>query len=191
MESKLTNNSTNAFGAWLRFLTRYLTPLLTRHATYIVMGIGILLIDLWTSPLLTFPILFVLPVALSAWFCSTRLAYVLAMFLPVGRFLIATFEEDPANVVAHIANALIRVAVLSLLTFLVTRTFRQSQEIKVLRGLLPICMWCKRICDESGNWEKLETYIAEHSEADFSHGLCPECAKIKGKKVSDAATPTI
>jgi hypothetical protein len=36
-------------------------------------------------------------------------------------------------------------------------------------------MWCKRIRDEGGSWQKLETYIAEHSEADFSHGLCPEC----------------
>jgi hypothetical protein len=139
------------------------------------MGIGILLLDLFTPRSLKFPILFVLPVALSAWFCSTRLAYVLAVLLPFGRFLIATFMEVPADVAPNIANALIRVGVLGLLAFLIAQTVRQSREIKVLRGHLPICMWCKRIRNEGGRWEKLETYIAEHSEADFSHGLCPEC----------------
>lgn len=139
------------------------------------MGVGILLLDLWTSPLLMFPILFVLPVVLSAWFCSARLAYVLAVLLPFGRFLIVTCVDATGSIAANTANALIEVAVLSLLAFLVAHTARLSREIKVLRGRLPICMWCKRIRDEGGSWQKLETYIAELSEADFSHGLCPEC----------------
>lgn len=49
-------------------------------------------------------------------------------------------------------------------------------EIKVLSGLLPICASCKRIRDENGNWSNIEQYIDEHSEAKFSHGICPECA---------------
>ena len=177
MQSKLTNNSATAFGGRLWVLTRCLTPLLTRPATHIVIGIGILALDLLTPPALMFPILFVLPVALSALFCSTRLAYVLAVLLPFGRFLIAIFVDAPGSIAAPAANALIRVAVLSLLAFLVAHTVRQSGEIKVLRGRLPICMWCKRIRDEDGSWQKLETYIAEHSEADFSHGLCAECTQ--------------
>jgi hypothetical protein len=76
-----------------------------------------------------------------------------------------------------VVNALIRVAVLSLLAFLVARTARQERELKVLQGLLPICMFCKRIRDEHQSWQKLETYISAHSEAAFSHGLCPECAQ--------------
>jgi hypothetical protein len=50
-------------------------------------------------------------------------------------------------------------------------------EIKVLRGILPICMFCKKIRDDSGYWRELETYITEHSEAMFSHGLCANCAE--------------
>ena len=50
-------------------------------------------------------------------------------------------------------------------------------EIKTLRGILPICSSCKKIRDDEGYWNQLETYIQEHSEAVFSHGLCPECAK--------------
>lgn len=50
-------------------------------------------------------------------------------------------------------------------------------KIKTLRGLLPICAWCKRIRDDRGYWKKVETYIREHSDASFTHGICPECLK--------------
>ena len=48
-------------------------------------------------------------------------------------------------------------------------------DIKVLRGLLPICAWCKRVRDDDGYWTMVETYVAEHSHANFTHGICPEC----------------
>lgn len=50
-------------------------------------------------------------------------------------------------------------------------------EVKTLGGLLPICASCKKIRDDSGYWEQLEGYISSHSEARFSHGICPDCAK--------------
>lgn len=50
-------------------------------------------------------------------------------------------------------------------------------EIKTLRGILPICSSCKKIRDDEGYWNQLEIYIQEHSEVEFSHSLCPECAK--------------
>jgi hypothetical protein len=50
-------------------------------------------------------------------------------------------------------------------------------QIKVLSGLLPICSGCKRIRDEHDNWTQMEIYIRNRSEAEFSHGICPECAK--------------
>jgi len=51
------------------------------------------------------------------------------------------------------------------------------ERVKTLRGLLPICASCKKIRDNNGYWNNLESYIQRHSEAEFSHGLCPECAK--------------
>jgi diguanylate cyclase (GGDEF)-like protein len=51
-------------------------------------------------------------------------------------------------------------------------------EVKTLRGLIPICARCKRIRDDHGLWDQIETYISQHSEAVFSHGVCPECAKV-------------
>ena len=50
-------------------------------------------------------------------------------------------------------------------------------EVKTLRGLIPICSNCKKIRDDEGYWNQIETYILDHSEAEFSHGICPECAK--------------
>ncbi len=50
-------------------------------------------------------------------------------------------------------------------------------EIKTLSGMLPICSSCKKIRDDKGYWNQIEAYIHEHSEAVFSHSLCPECAK--------------
>jgi len=50
-------------------------------------------------------------------------------------------------------------------------------EIKTLRGILPICANCKKIRDDQGYWNQIEAYISDHSEAEFSHGICPECAK--------------
>jgi len=50
-------------------------------------------------------------------------------------------------------------------------------QVQTLSGLLPICSSCKKIRDDEGYWNQLEVYIQEHSEAVFSHGLCPECAK--------------
>jgi len=51
------------------------------------------------------------------------------------------------------------------------------QEVKALSGLLPICSSCKKIRDEKGSWNNLEMYISEHSDAEFSHGICPDCAQ--------------
>ena len=51
------------------------------------------------------------------------------------------------------------------------------KKIKTLSGFLPICASCKKIRDDKGYWNKIESYVAQHSEAEFSHSLCPECLK--------------
>jgi hypothetical protein len=53
---------------------------------------------------------------------------------------------------------------------------REAQaEVKHLEGIIPICMYCKKIRDDMESWQQMEQYITEHSEALFSHGICPEC----------------
>lgn len=50
-------------------------------------------------------------------------------------------------------------------------------RVRQLEGIIPICMYCKKIRDDHESWQQLETYISQHSEALFSHGICPECYK--------------
>ncbi len=50
-------------------------------------------------------------------------------------------------------------------------------QVKTLSGLLPICASCKKIRNDNGYWEAVETYVSEHSDADFTHGICPECVQ--------------
>ncbi|MCK5098416.1 MAG: hypothetical protein KAR45_09960, partial [Desulfobacteraceae bacterium] len=74
------------------------------------------------------------------------------------------------------------------------------EEIKTLKGIIPICASCKKIRDDKGYWNQVEKYIQQHSEAKFSHGICPECSdklygdenwyiKMKKKQDSNKSTP--
>lgn len=60
---------------------------------------------------------------------------------------------------------------------LITNLQKALEEIKTLRGIIPICSNCKKIRDDRGAWKRIEAYISEHSEAEFSHSICQECAK--------------
>ncbi|MCX6894315.1 MAG: hypothetical protein NTZ16_02150 [Verrucomicrobia bacterium] len=88
---------------------------------------------------------------------------------------------DPHITGKDVFNALTRVGILFLLAWLVaviaelTRQLRH--RVRQLEGLLPICASCKAIRDHQGNWIRLERYITGHSEAKFTHGLCPDCAQ--------------
>ena len=54
---------------------------------------------------------------------------------------------------------------------------KSLETIKTLKGLIPICANCKMIRNDEGYWQQLEVYIKAHSEAEFTHGICPECEK--------------
>ncbi len=62
-------------------------------------------------------------------------------------------------------------------TRLYTELKEATNKIKTLKGLIPICAACKKIRDDTGYWNQLESYLELHSEAEFSHGLCPECKR--------------
>jgi hypothetical protein len=62
-------------------------------------------------------------------------------------------------------------------SMLIDQLQKSLSKIKTLSGLLPICASCKKIRDDKGYWNQIESYISDHSEAEFSHGICPECAK--------------
>ena len=55
-------------------------------------------------------------------------------------------------------------------------------NVRTLGGLLPICAWCKRIRDDQGYWSQVEAYLRDHTGADFTHGICPECLEKQRPK---------
>lgn len=54
-----------------------------------------------------------------------------------------------------------------------------AAEIKTLRGLIPICAWCRQIRDDDGFWQQLEVYLGRHTEATFTHSICPHCTEAQ------------
>ncbi len=63
---------------------------------------------------------------------------------------------------------------------------KKLAEVKQLKGILPICASCKKVRDDKGYWNQIEQYIKDHSEADFSHGICPDCTQKMYPELSDA-----
>jgi len=143
---------------------------------WIIISIAVLSADYATGPSVQFPIAFALPVILASWYSGRTWGVFLAVLLPAVRVVFHHYWETPTQELVEAVNLVIRIAVLWGMAYLVDRTATLSREVKVLRGILQICSNCKKIHAESGAWKQMESYISDHSEADFSHGLCPECA---------------
>ena len=91
---------------------------------------------------------------------------------------------NPAELVARVSSALglreernARKAREQELLMRTQELERALREVKVLRGLIPICAKCKRVRTDTGDWQQVEEYIQAHSEAEFSHGICQVCMK--------------
>jgi hypothetical protein len=60
-----------------------------------------------------------------------------------------------------------------------------EKEIRTLHGILPICSSCKKIRNDQGYWQRVEVYFQQHSQAEFTHGYCPECAEHVLQEIRD------
>lgn len=144
---------------------------------WIAISILMLGVDYFSGPAVQFPIAFVFPVLLAAWYSGRIWGVSLAALLPLTRTALHYFWDTPSDAFTMVLNLVIRIVVLIGLAVLVARTASLTREVKVLKGILPTCSGCKKIRIEDGSWIQMEAYIAEHSEAEFSHGLCSECAE--------------
>lgn len=90
-------------------------------------------------------------------------------------YITKPFEESEvsARVKTHIELQLARQKQADL----IQQLQQALNEVKQLRGIIPICAHCKKVRNDEGFWMQVEHYISEHSEAEFSHGLCPDCMK--------------
>lgn len=72
---------------------------------------------------------------------------------------------------------------------LITKLKEALEQIKTLRGFIPICASCKNIRDDQGFWQQVEVYVRDRSEAEFSHSLCPRCARKLYPEFADLVDP--
>jgi YesN/AraC family two-component response regulator len=105
-----------------------------------------------------------------------------------GETGVAAFLTKPpkaGDIERAITIALARHADLEELRRLNAELKKALSEIKTLQGIIPICASCKKIRDDKGYWEKLESYISHHSGAEFTHGICPDCVREKYPDLAD------
>lgn len=89
-------------------------------------------------------------------------------------YLLLGAERTPINWRESLFESLF---VLPICLMIIHYTKALFRRLKYLEGFLPICASCKKIRDSKGSWQQMEEYITDRSEAQFSHGICPECAK--------------
>ena len=107
---------------------------------------------------------------------------------------LCAIDRQPRQITAEQINAMLSLArqVMSLLEMrgVNDRLASALEQLKTLRGLLPICAWCKRVRDDQGYWNRLETYLQQHSEADVTHSICPECFEREAKAAREEGPET-
>ena len=90
-------------------------------------------------------------------------------------YLAKPFDSGELRARVEVGNRLIEMQ--AALAARVQELHQALNQIKTLRGILPICSSCKKIRDDQGYWNQVEVYVRNHTEAEFTHGLCPECMK--------------
>jgi hypothetical protein len=148
-------------------------------------------VDFYTGYDLAFYPFYVLPVALAAWWAGLHWGVVVAFFATATGCWVDWYSGHTYSSSVYLFwNAIIGLVTFVLLAFMLDEIHRRLRrereiqrelgqalsEVKTLRGLLPICAACKKVRNDQGYWQVIESYIAEHSEAEFTHGICPECA---------------
>lgn len=148
---------------------------------WIVLSIGVIVLDYLTGPFIYFPVFFLFPIVLAAWLSGLRWGLFFACCLSFVRLFFSLIWPAPWSMLETLINAAILLIIFALTALLVDREVKRRallEEVKILRGLLPICSFCKKIRRKDETWVPVEEFLYEHSEAEFSHGFCPDCLKV-------------
>ncbi|HXD15879.1 MAG TPA: hypothetical protein VN654_02610 [Vicinamibacterales bacterium] len=162
----------------------WLLPLGRLHAAWWILPVAALvLVDDLTGPRVEVPAIYSIPVALAAWYSGRTAGLVLALTLPISRLVLVQWVWPPgtASLEAETVAALLRLCTFTLLALLMYRLCEHERALQrnltLLQGLLPLCSHCKRIKNASNEWEPLESYLESRSGAEFTHSICPQCAR--------------
>ena len=149
---------------------------------WVAVGAALIWVDYVDGPNPQYPVVYVIPVSLAAWYSGRwpALALAAAVSLAHAAFLL-TIWQQPGDLVATLGPTTFRVAVIMVMALWFARLAEHERKVDVyvqrLEGLLPICSFCKSIRNDAGEWERLETYISNRTAAEFSHTFCQNCGK--------------
>ena len=122
--------------------------------------------------------LLIVALSLAALWYALRFFFTLFLEDKISDFMAAGTVHGLTLIISFAANILIALGLIIVNLQRVEHDFLKARnEIKTLKGFLPICASCKKIRDDKGYWTQIESYIRDHSEAEFSHSLCPDCMK--------------
>jgi hypothetical protein len=155
----------------------YLHPL-----WWIGIGAGLIWTDYVLGPQAQFPVIYVIPVMVAAWYSGRWAALALAIAMPLihGTLLLFLWKA-PGDLFTVLAPTIFRGAVIIVMALWFSRLAEHERKVHRyvdrLEGLLPICSFCKSIRNQAGTWESLETFISNRSKAEFTHTFCENCGK--------------
>src|SRR5258706_8657282 len=152
-------------------------------AWWIAIALPLLWIEYVTGAYARFPVVYVIPVSVAAWYSGRWPALALAAAIPLAHLVFAVASGSPqeplSTLVAATAFRGIVIVVMALWFARLSEHERElRREVQALKGLLQICSFCKNIRNESGDWEHFERFISRRSETQFSHALCPSCQTL-------------
>jgi len=159
-----------------------LSMLLIAGTMLVVVAAG----DYATGPFLVFDLFYLVPILFVTWHRGQFAGGIAAAVCAVVWFLVMRAVNHPLMHLGMWAwNVAVRFLVTYVMVWLLAHLKQEMHELRdaldqvnQLRGLLPICAWCKRIRNDEGYWQLIEHYVQEHSDAKFTHGICPACAKM-------------
>lgn len=170
-----------------------LAPASVSPQWWLVIVPAILTVDYALGLTFQFTAVYVVPVTMAAWYSGRRVALLVAVGFPLGRVLLFLVTDQPIGTTIF-QNTVTCLGVFGFLALAFARFAeherRMARQIRVLEGLLPICSVCKNIRDARGEWQRLENFIQERSDAKFSHGLCPHCVAEQYDQIEQHAQTT-
>ena len=156
--------------------------------------VGVALIDWVTGDQFSFFTFYFVPISLTAWYVGFEASLATAVISVLAWFSVDHLLSNMhSSHFSYVWNSIVRLGAFVIIAAsvgkinlllknerkLTTQLNKAIAEIKVLEAFLSICCECKKIRNEEGNWQQMESYISQHSNTRFSHGLCPDCFEKK------------
>ncbi len=172
----------------------------------LITGIGLIftcvigILDSLTGYELSFSILYLAPISLGAWYAGkwsgVGIAVVSGLVWLLADLAAGHSFQNPFAPYYNLAVILSEFVLVGLIVSALQGAYQRQttlteelrealRNIRTLRGLIPICAWCKKVRDDKGYWQEVEAYLAERSEAAFTHGLCPKCHEEMRSKIAE------